>query len=240
MSQKIGAPTYRERTLIFNADETIQYPLVGDFITFLTVSGSLQMSIDEGPVSDIRQGITFKMPEGEHFEMLRFSEIAGAAANVLFVVSRGVVFDSRASISGNVSVQNAASPNDELQVETKAGTTLTVVQSSNDDGRKGWADLSGATIGILQNSTTATTLVTAGANTSGIRLFYAAYQGSNGQVGNYLTIGGTPIIGNDHASGQIYTSNPNRVENLLLPSGQALIAKVSNAAYSMLYAYEVL
>ena len=246
MSEFSRVPTYRERLLEFAANQTIQFPVVGDFIAFIDIAGTFQMSLDEGPVSDIRAGITFKMPPGETFKTVRFTETAGATGNIRFVVARGEVLDARASISGNVSVQNAASPNDSLQVDllsTDPGIVVLkeLLDQTNNAMRAPLRDLTNATfVNITNNTSDAyTDIITAAANTGGILIHRASIGGAiSSEI--RLRIGTDHLIGQGTSTSARFYGDYQVIENVILKSGVALQYASVSDNFVLQVAYELL
>lgn len=165
---------YNEHDLSFTANQNQVHNEVGDQIIFLGGSGAFTFKVDGGVSNEVRAGISFKMPEGQTFKRITFNETAGASGNILFAIASGNIVDARSVISGETPVQNAASPNDELQVKTKSGTVLDV----NVTNQVPHIDLAGHTHIVNNHGLTLTnhTLVSAAANTNGVLFSYATIQ----------------------------------------------------------------
>ena len=198
------APTYKEVLITFAANDIYTLNNVGNVLAILDVSGSFKLSIDEQTESDMRAGITFKMPAGKQFRKVRFRETAGAVGNITIAVADGEIYDARANITGNTPVINAPAPNQSLQVDmiaadpglvALANTLVTALQASQSLGAR-YADLSGATYSSVTGSAedTYTTLVTAGANTGGVLIHACSFYVDQTDDLCHLRIDGSDVV----------------------------------------------
>lgn len=147
-------PKYETTTIALSANGT--YTLNADFTTLaiLDLSGAAKMTLNDKSESDCDAGIQLAAPPGGRFFSVTFRETAGAAATIRVALSFGAVRDSRFTASGNLNIQNAAAPNDELQVKTKAGTSLLANLAAADAGLVALA-------ASIKGSDTLTTLIAA-------------------------------------------------------------------------------
>jgi hypothetical protein len=122
-------PTYKEFSIVLAANQTRVLNVFGTTLTILGQSGVGEIRIDDGSPSNIRAGITFKMPASiddqgrivqERFSRVTFTETAGAGFNMTLAIADGDIYDARSVISGDTPVLNAAAPNDSLQVDLLA------------------------------------------------------------------------------------------------------------------------
>ncbi len=198
------------------------------------------------------------------FNVVEIENPNGTSMTINLLIGDAEIDDQRFSVSGSLGVKNDAT-DDELNVQTKAGTVLKVdddetqtalatlntsvanVQTAVDnietllqsdtDLRSPLTDLTNATDALVTNATT--TLVTAGANTNGIllRLGMVSFSADATTKTGYLSIGGNYIIYHQ-ASSQL--AKVEQVRDILLPAGQALVASASNASTYVSAWYEVL
>ena len=247
-------PSYRTLSVTLAANEIYTINQVFDSFAVLELSGDIEMSLNEQSPSDFDAGIQMRAPVGKGFTSMRLQETAGAAANFRILLSFGDVRDSRANISGNVSVQNASAPNDELQIKMKTGT-LPVDLDAADAGiaaliaalredqllRAPLTTLEGATYSERNNEASEQTIVSSGTNTAGIIVRKAFANTNTAATDAYFAIndGATKIFcGRGETGGNNF--NFEGVENIHIPSGVALVSRFQgSSSYGRIW-YEVL
>jgi hypothetical protein len=231
---EFDVPRYNVTQVTLAANEIYTLNQTFDMIAILELSGSAVLSFNDQTESDCDAGIQFRAPLGGRFSRVAFRETAGAACNIRVLTAFGNVSDSRSNISGNLSVQNAASPNDELQVQTKAGTTLATALAAADPAiaalitalredtllRRPLLTLTGASYAVRAAVGT-TNVVTGGANANGIivRRAWVHASSTSGQR-SVVEAGGNPICGFDDAGNN--NTKVDSVENVFIPAGLAL------------------
>lgn len=217
-------PTYQENTITFSALQTVRFVKTGKEVTIIGLSGELVMSINDGDESTVRAGIKFRMPdEIGAITSLQFRETAGNAANVTFAVSAGGVTDNRANFAGNVSVQNANSPNNVLDVAIDAADSGIAALIAALSGA-GMIDLSGAS--YYDNfDASPDTVVAAAANTGGIMIHRASASGDI-DSGCFIAIndGAQKVFCGWDGLTTSKSDLIDTVSNVLLPAGVDLVA----------------
>lgn len=244
MSGKDKIPAYREYSIPFVANEVVEFAAVGDVLAFLDVNGAFDVSIDETEASDVRASVTFEMPEGERFQKLRFRETAGATGNIKFLVARGTVRDNRSSVSGDLSVQNAAAPADELQVTTKVGS---LVQSRDQQLYDLLAAGSPAAVTSLDgasysenttNEAAPVTLVTAAANVSGISILLYEWYYQHASHASFLAhdnAAGTDLKYLSGTTGALTGANvykEGQLRDVFIPARRSLVVQAVDTRYT--------
>lgn len=245
-SQRI--PTYKELLIPFAANESHVINRLSNVLTILDVSGGpFQMSINEGEESDIRAGITFKMPENQQMRSIRFRETGGSTGNIRVALADGEIFDSRSSVSGNIAIVNAASPNESIQVDLLAAdpgiaALITALQASV-DLRSRLTDLSNAAYTFRESEGSEQTIVAAGANTNGIILHLCTLMADDSSSYYYVGIndGATKIIcGWENNGGASNAHMITQVRDIFIPAGVALVSRVNSGNGGAALWYEVL
>ena len=246
-------PSYQTLSVTLGANGIYTVNQTFDSFAVLESSGSMKMSLNEQSESDFDAGIQMRAPANKAFTSMRLRETAGAAANFRLLLSFGDVRDSRANISGNVSVQNAAAPNDSLLVDMAAADAglvalaaslntaadadfsalITALQASN-ALRNRYTSLDGASYASYTGSSSAD-IVAAGTNTNGILVKLARVGSSDGQV-TRLNFNGNTICGYEKDNGSNIWAE---IRDVYLPSGSAL-AYVSPTNGYVQVRYEVL
>jgi hypothetical protein len=235
-------PYYREFSIVLTAGQDYTLFKVGDAFNVIDLSGACTLSINDGDATPARAGIGYKLPRGTLFNRIRVKETAGAACTITLGIAYGEIQDNRASFAGNQSVQNAAIPNDELQVKTKVGTTLAAALASGDAGiaaliaalreanqlRAPMTTLAGATYSTRTNEAAEQTIVTGVTNTNGIivRRAIAVTDGGAAADGYFGAGAGQPFIGVKPNPGTDLYSD---LSNLFIPAGVALVSKFTSA-----------
>ena len=251
-----NVPVYIERTLVLGANAIHTFNVTCDRVNLIEVSGALSIAINEGDESTCRGGIGFGAPGGLKITRLTFKETAGAAANVTFAISNGEIQDNRASFAGDVSIKNAAAPNDSVQVDLLAadpglvalaaaianGTTLAnLLAGLREDTllRAPLTTLDGASYAYDGTGGSETTIVAAGANTSGIIIRMAQIYKDNSGLPAYIKAGGNIICGSDGGGGTTRVGNFDRISNVFIPAGNALVIRCDTQGTGFVW-YEVL
>jgi hypothetical protein len=212
-----------------------------DMIAILELSGSAVLSFNDQTESDCDAGIQFRAPLGGRFSRVSFRETAGAACNIRVLTAFGNVSDSRSNISGNLSVQNAASPNDSLEVNLLAADAglvalaNAIIAAHREDTllRARLTTLAGATYSRTSD-TGSQEIVSAAANTAGVIIRRAVCHSDALEA--HLSIGGNVLLGadGDDATGHY------ELENYFVPAGVAIAAVAESSTDFVDIWYEVL
>ncbi|WP_303674710.1 hypothetical protein [Vampirovibrio chlorellavorus] len=115
---------YLEYTGTLTANQIQKVPLAGKSLAILSLSGSLKLQVDSNETTNIRAGMTFKLPDG--FEELFFQETAGAAASFTIAVSEGDIFDNRLTVSSTLNTKSGDTLNNPAAVSVGTGATAIV------------------------------------------------------------------------------------------------------------------
>ncbi len=246
-------PAYKEVLFSLAANASYTLNRVGDVVAFLSVSGGpYVMQIDDGEESDVRAGITYKMPPGSNFRRLVFRDTGGVGGDIRIAIARGSITDARSTITGSFPVQNAEPPDNILDVQLAAADAglvalyadlatdlAAIIANQNDDAAKRAAlnTFSGATYRTNSGIEDAE-VVSAAANTSGIIIRRAWI----------IQKGGTPIETNIKAGGNIICGTKSvdlaywdAIEKYFIPAGVNLSSKTTHATTSFTFLwYEVL
>lgn len=245
-------PVYNEVNISLAANAEYALNRTFDAINIIDLSGSVEMQINDGTPSTCRAGIGFRMPQGDN-DVYRatFRETGGSTATLTIATAKGEIQDNRASFAGNQSVQNAAAPNDSLQVDLLAAdpglvallTGIVANQNSDEDKRKGLTTLEGASYHQQFNDGgTPTTIVSTAANTAGIIIRFANISLFDNTT-CYLGLDGTPneaIIGNGTSSHGTSRGAAFQCRDIFVPAGRGLIASAPSNDTVVNVWYEVL
>jgi len=200
-------PVYREFVVAVTANGERVLNYTAEKIVIVELSGALTMAINDATESVVRAGIAYSMPDGIKFNRIRFRETAGGAASVTVALADGNIDDNRASFAGNQSVQNASIPNDELQVKTKAGTSLDVDLLAADAGLVALAAAINANIDVEIQAQTASL----NTNIDAVELDVEALLASNSLRARYTPLGGSffSSVGNSDTEADVVSSGGN-------------------------------
>lgn len=247
-------PVYKEFPIALAANGDYTLFVTGNVMNIIDLSGSLKISINDGPESTARAGIGYTMPEGKVFNRIRFREFAAGAATITIATALGQIQDNRASFAGNQSVQNASIPNDELQVKTKGGTTLATALASGDPGiaaaiaalqasnslRERYTSLASATYRRGVNEAAETTIVTGGANVNGILVKLAKCYKEGAANDCYFAAGAGNVFCGFQIGATTSITQVDTERNIFIPAGVALISKATSTTNYNAIWYQVL
>lgn len=100
----MAKPRFRFQTNVLAAGETIHKDMVGEFIYFSSVSGAVQVSLDnESPVT-VDAVTTVRLPVEDEFKKISITNNTGATITVKYYVGFGEIRRDSVSISGSIVV----------------------------------------------------------------------------------------------------------------------------------------
>ncbi len=239
-------PNLKTKDLVILDGAETPYDFTADFIMNLTASGDLSIRIGDGDKSRFNDGDKYRLSnEDGSFKQVTLINETGSDVNVTIALGVGDV-DTATVISGAIKVRNDDSPNDELQIKTKSGTTLKVdddatqaalasllaILQNADDKRAALTSLDGCTFAEAINTTN--TVVTAVANTDGIIIprGYAQLYNQQG-FGSAVLMDDNPIIGTDDMSSASNGTNAlnDREKDLHIGAGSKLSLESNDGRY---------
>ncbi len=237
-----------------------RYPInvTGNFINVKSADADFTIRIDGQEELRAAANRRFSLTEEDAFKFVEVINDSGGALTFQLEIGFGRVESDDVTITGTVNVA-AVSP---VEIKNETGGSITVynadinnIKTSNiairnaielyaESVRESSAaralqnlapktDLEGASYANISNATT--TVVTAAANTDGVIIRLAATTVDGAGTG-YITAGGNYIA---YAAGG-NTENLTRIENYIIPAGQAIIAHSSNVGSQTIIHYEVL
>ena len=195
-------------TITISDGETYPLNVRGNFINVKSADQQFKILLDGQEELQAAQNRRFRLSENDTFNLVEIVNDSGNSLTFQLEIGFGGVESDDVSITGAVAVKNDAT-DDELQVVTKAGTTLKVDDDATqtaitalqtaitdllqnaDDLRAPLTDLSNATYAEALNTTVS--LVTAGANTNGVMIRYYGWTRGDGYYGA-LSINGDLLI----------------------------------------------
>lgn len=256
-------PTYREIDIALGANGQYRLNRTCENVAIINMTGEVELSINDAEFSVVRGGIIYKMPNDRKITSMVFRERLGATATITVATGDGTIQDNRASFAGNLPVVNAASPNNSLQVDliaadpglvalatainnqiaaqVAAQTAALEAALSTQSDTIDWVDLTSATYYRLYNQATIQTVVSSGANTSGIIVLSAWVCGDLGDaVWAGINDGSDKLFVGRDGSGTDTTKVLDRVEKYFIPPGVALRAVAANTEGLLQMWYRVL
>lgn len=124
---------YREFPVELSANGSHIVNFLADTVQVLSADGSFDIKVGSNPRTNFRAGIILDTREFEDFSSVQFFDTSGNANSLVVAFSNGSIKDSRLTVSGNVSIQNASG--DQLEtIEHKATTIETAAKATITEG----------------------------------------------------------------------------------------------------------
>ena len=235
-------------TITISDGETYPLNVRGNFINVKSADQQFKILLDGQEELQAAQNRRFRLSENDTFNLVEIVNDSGNSLTFQLEIGFGGVESDDVSITGAVAVKNDAT-DDELQVVTKAGTTLKVDDDATqtaitalqtaitdllqnaDDQRKSLTEVRGTSTTITNSSGT---LVSAGANTNGVVISSAGLWSNSSGEDSYVYFDGTVYIRNE-GNNSVYTI----VEDIFVPAGVEITYDIGNLHYLDIF-YEVL
>lgn len=221
----------------------------GNFVRVRQADQEFSIVFDEDAEVTASQNDEFTLNESDEFKFLSIINNSGGSLTFQLDIGFGKVRTNNVSINGTQKIQNANSPNDELQIKTKAGTELviddaeiiTAIQDEidglksllqNDQNKRAALNtLAGASFASVTNSTTE--VVSAAANTSGVVIRRGFTEGGSSSGAASIEVDGNRLVRSNGISGR------DTVENYFVPAGNNIEIDAGASAVTYIW-YEVL
>jgi len=193
--------------------------------------------------------------EQKQFEKVRVLNDTGSDLTFQLEIGDGEISTNNTASSGETAVRT--NPDTEVQIQTKAGTTLKVdddatqtaisaletaltnLLKNDQDKRSGLTTFEGASSAEYNNSSG--TVVSSGANTSGVIIRYAhvSHHGNN-QDFAHIKVGGKILIGRDAGTAPSNGNIEHSIKDVFIPAGVAITADSQSVGAWATIWYEVL
>lgn len=121
--------SYLEQPVTLGAGKNLTVYRRGRSVQILELSGSLQMQVDGGPISNVRAGVGFESESGEQFETLYFYNPSASPCQFTFVTSTGKLVSNQITIAG--AIQTTSGDTLETPAIVTAGNTATPLVAAN-------------------------------------------------------------------------------------------------------------
>ena len=235
-------------TITISDGETYPLNVRGNFINVKSADQQFKILLDGQEELQAAQNRRFRLSENDTFNLVEIVNDSGNSLTFQLEIGFGGVESDDVSITGAVSVKNDAT-DDELQVVTKAGTTLKVDDDATqtavsalqtaitdllqnaDDLRAPVTDLTGASYASANNSTNE--FVSAASNVNGVMIRTLSLSGaSNGNA--QFTVGGDVVY---RVAGGASSAHQ---KNIKVPAGLACEISSNAVGWTALVSYEVL
>lgn len=222
---EVTTSTYKRSDYTLDPGEIVQITRVCTQVTCLENDGAFRVQFDGKSETDWEAGLSFKPVGG--CTQITIRNTSGASNRIVLGLSSGDVSDNRLQFGGTMDVDNGAgvSFGDVVSALANVESEIAAFRAQSD-----FVDLSGYDFGSTQ---TAGDIVTAAANTAGIKVLFASIYSSTGGDGAKLLFNGYPIL----MAGE---GNASKIENVILPSGGALNLPSGGSSVLATYALEVL
>ncbi len=237
---------FKRYSVTVGANNYAYMDITGETISCYSSDGDLKIEFDnEGSVTEFAQGVTYPKASFRSFKLINDT---ASDISLIILVGNGDVLDSRLSVAGTLSVQNAAG--DTLEV---SGTSLTGIETRCRNIERNITEYSGYKTGFLAPKTTlenasfadvsnATLIVvSAVSNVSGIIIRTLHVSADHNHNGWYVKVGDDYLLrGNDSGSTTVSRPDPLFIKDIFIPSGKSLEMSVGGAQNSISMSYEVL
>jgi hypothetical protein len=235
-------------TITIADGDTYPINVTGNFINVKTADQPFIIVLDGTNELQAAANRRFKLTEQDTFKKLDIVNNSGSPLTFQLEVGFGSIESDDVTIVGGVKVRNDDSPNDELQIKTKAGTELSIdsadietkldsviaMLQDADDQRTPITDLEDCS--YHGSAGTTTTIVTSGTNTNGVILRHVDVGVRGGQDG-HIKVGSNYIFRMDPLGSE---GNMRFLRDIKIPAGVAVEVSTSSSLGTIDVWYNVL
>lgn len=218
----------------------------GNFIRIKNASSEFTLRLDDGMEMPSVQNDVFRMTDGDFFGSVEVVNDTGGDLTFQLQIGQGAVETNNISISGDINIKNASTPNDELQIKTKSGTVI----KTDDDGTQSKLDDVITAIGSQAdyNNVGAESAVRFTASVSVVNTIFTPAENVNGAVIRFLNVSGNAagyrktVYADTSAPSSETDGTKNAfisdladisvTEPFLVPAGKGLYVTVNSAIYA--------
>lgn len=229
-------------TITIADGDTYPIRVTGNFINVKSADQDFTIRIDGSEELKAAQNRRFRLSPDDSFKSIEVINDSGSSLTFQLEIGYGGVESDDVTITGTVSTSDSTSHTKLDTIET----TLTSIETdaaaiealltNDEDKRTGLSTLEGASFAQVSNATT--TIVTAGANTSGI-IIRSAHLVSTGGAGSTcaLTVNANDLI---NLATTVAGNLEETIKDIFIPAGWALAATTNGAGNKVSVFYEVL
>mgnify|MGYP003645869547 CR=1 FL=1 len=211
-----NSPSFRTVRLTLDANGEQAYNTSGNVIAVISADGAFEMSFGDDSFFETEAGLGYAPDDGtglaQTFRTLRFRDTSGLSNEVRVQIGTGRISDNRA-VFGNSELPVKTNPATELQVKTKAGTSLSVMQADEFLPKAKLPNVVAAQGTVTVGASISALVVTGtGGNNSWVYLRNTGTEtmfitGTATFASNGIALAAGETIGFEH-SGAVYVANP--------------------------------